>query len=197
MGLDVSYFKPAQTGVSGPQDPMGDAAFVLSENQHCSLRTRTGFSFPDPIDPMTAAQRAGVSLSREDILETLIDLSMESDISVIEGAGGVCSPFFPDGDGLLSVFDQVEWPFHTILVSHPHIGTLSQTLLAVQYLKTHLAGTLSLALVPRPIDDDYPLASSVNPGTLCRLLSGTDIFILKNNRFSKVFDGQGDLGGGG
>jgi hypothetical protein len=107
-------------------------------------------------------------------------------MTVIEGAGGGCSPFFPDGGGLLSVIKEVQWPFHTILVSHPHIGTLSQTLLAVQYLRSRLTGTLSLVLVPRPIPDPNPLASLLNPGTFCRLLAGTEIFVWENKKFSLV-----------
>lgn len=186
MEMAVSYFKPAQTGVSSPDDPAGDAGLVLSQNRPHHFRAMTGYCFPDPIDPMTAAERVGALISRTDLLQKFHSLYREADMTVIEGAGGVCSPFFPDGEGLLSVIKEVKWPFHTILVSHPHIGTLSQTLLAVQYLRSRLTGTLSLVLVPRPIPDPNPLASLLNPGTFCRIFPEIDVFVWENKRFSLV-----------
>ncbi len=102
MGMAVSYFKPAQTGVSSPDDPAGDAGLVLSQNRPHHFRAMTGYCFPDPIDPMTAAERVGALISRTDLLQKFHSLYREADMTVIEGAGGGCSPFFQGSQMALS-----------------------------------------------------------------------------------------------
>lgn len=93
----------------------------------------------------------------------------ESHALVVEGAGGVLSPFFANGSGILNAFERRDLDRSRIhLVSHPHLGCLSQVLSAVRVLeplKVHC-----LHLVCRPAPDPWPLATSLNPDTLRRLL---------------------------
>ncbi len=186
-GEPVTYLKPFQTGVSGASDPEGDAFFLRARyGSHPLFRATTWRFFPDPIDPMTAAKRVGVDLSTIQLKTVMEQELSASGKLVIEGAGGVLSPVFPDGQGILAAFSNVPWPYHLILVSHPHLGTLSSTLLSVNYLREVGSQiSLSLILVPRPIGDQS-LAARLNPDILAGLLPDIGVYRMENDRFLRV-----------
>ncbi|MHB8543007.1 MAG: dethiobiotin synthase [Leptospirales bacterium] len=167
-GKSPYYMKPALTG-GRPDAPDSDPVRCAGLSGISNLPVACLYAFPEPIDPMTAAARAGESIDPVRIRREVRNRASTNAL-IVEGAGGVLSPFFPDGGGILSAFTVQDFQnIRVHLVSHPHLGALSQVLVTIRFL-----GGISifptLHLVYRPGFDPYPLASKLNPGTLRRLL---------------------------
>ncbi|MHB1286409.1 MAG: dethiobiotin synthase [Leptospirales bacterium] len=170
-----SYLKPVLTGIS-MADPESDPSRCVVLSGVADLRVECLYVFSDPIDPMTAAARAGM---RIDPLRVRSEIGHRASSVhlVVEGSGGILSPFFPDGGGILSAFtarDLTRARVH--LVSHPHLGGLSQLLIAIRLL-SELAVIPIIHLVFRPWVDPFPLATSLNPSTLRALLPEYEILL--------------------
>jgi dethiobiotin synthetase len=167
-----AYLKPVLTGGRG-EDPDSDPSRCQAMSGLTGHSFEWMFAFPDPVDPMTAARRSGASINPDAIREK-IRLMANRHALVVEGAGGVLSPFFEEGTGILSAFgpgDLSRCRLH--LVSHPHLGCLSQILCAICALKP--LRVFCLHLVRRPVTDEWPLATSLNPDTLRSLLPSTPL----------------------
>lgn len=166
-GKTPAYLKPVLTGGSG-EDSDSDPSRCRVLSGVKNLRVEWLLAFPEALDPMTAAFRSGVTIDPAVLREAVRRLG-ESHALVVEGAGGVLSPFFANGSGILNAFERRDLDRSRIhLVSHPHLGCLSQILSAVRVLEP--LEVHCLHLVCRPVPDPWPLATSLNPDTLRRLL---------------------------
>jgi len=162
-----AYLKPVLTGGQG-EDSDSDPSRCREMSGLAVSPFEWMYAFPDPIDPMTAATRSGVSIDPGLIRRKIRFLALQHAL-VVEGAGGVLSPFFPGGKGFLSLFAPGELSRCRVhLVSHPHLGCLSQILCALRTLEPFSVSCLHL--VHRPVMDEWPLATSLNPETLRSLL---------------------------
>ncbi len=167
---DLFYVKVAQTGVSKDPDPSEDRDILRYLAAGADpLTVWEGASFREPLDPMTAARLEGRSLDREALAARLRSAADSGKRVVVEGSGGVLSPFFDTGEGILSLARATGLPSRILLVSHPHLGTLSATLSAVRILTSEGFPPEALLLCPRPGVHDR--AISFNPRTLAQLLS--------------------------
>ena len=177
---DLLYVKVAQTGVGAVPDPPedGDILRYLAAGADPSA-VRELESFREPLDPMTAARLEGRSLDREALAARLRSAADSGKRVVVEGSGGVLSPFFEDGEGILSLARTTGLPSRILLVSHPHLGALSATLSAVRILTGEGFPPEALLLCPRPGVRDR--AASFNPRTLAQLLSPLPVH-LQNDR---------------
>jgi len=172
----VRMVKAVQTGVSGPDDFDRDARTYRIEGSVSRAQIWEGYSFALPVDPMTAAKNFGTTLDPLYLAEKIRSLYLEGTHVLVEGSGGVLSPFFPDGSGILAVMKAVGIPFRVVLVAHPHLGTLSHVLSAVRVLEGEGMVLSALYLCPRAgISDE---ATKHNPGTLRALLPGIPVFLL-------------------
>ncbi len=181
-GQRVAVLKPVQSGALA-DDPEGDLARYPVLSLTPGLPVGFAYAFPDPLDPMTAASRAGILIDAERILSLVRDWGTRYDRVIVEGAGGVLSPFLPDGSPLFSIFPMTaRRKARVILVSHPHLGALSQVLSAVRILESEGIQPSILYLVRRPGTDPYPLATGSNPETLKRLLPDLPIRVLDSPR---------------
>jgi dethiobiotin synthetase len=128
-GRTVTVVKPVQTGV-GPGES-GDAAEidrltgvpVAQEWQRLAL----------PLAPETIAHETGAQLMP---VAAMIDRlnAIESDVVVVEGAGGVLVRL--DGDGS-TIADLAElWESEVVIVTRDTLGTLNHTGLTVEHLRS-------------------------------------------------------------
>lgn len=128
-GNSVTVIKPVQTGV-GPGEP-GDADEVnrivgldiAEEWQRLAL----------PLAPETIAHETGAELvSVPEIVERL--RTVEDDVVVVEGAGGVMVRLDADGGTIADL--AAAWNAEVVIVTRDTLGTLNHTGLTVEHLRT-------------------------------------------------------------
>lgn len=163
--------KAAQTGAGEERDLDRYLQAGISHEQ-----VWEGYSFARPLDPMTAARLEGRFVDPDFLADRIRHLHDGGYRVIVEGSGGILSPFFPDGTGILSIFLRLGRPLNLLLVSHPHLGTLSGTLAAVRILREEGYPPRALGLCPRPGVSD--LASTLNPETLRTLLFPLPVIML-------------------
>ncbi|MGC8500980.1 MAG: dethiobiotin synthase [Leptospirillia bacterium] len=187
-GAGVFFVKAVQTGEE-PIDAPGRSGKGGQEDERDLFRylkagalasaVWEGASFRAPLDPMTAARLEGRRVDREALAFRVRTEALAGRKVVVEGSGGVLSPFFEDGSGILSLARALSLPIRVLLVSHPHLGTLSGTLSAVRILILEGFPPEALLLCPRPGVAD--LASRSNPRTLAALLPALPVHLLGDN----------------
>ena len=126
-GARVAIIKPAQTGVEGSAP--GDLAEIgrLSgvEDLHELVR------YPDPLSPAAAARQAGRPALDPVAFYQLV-LSLDHDLVLVEGAGGLLVRFDEDGTTLADLARALRAP--VLVVADPGLGTLNHTALTLEAL---------------------------------------------------------------
>lgn len=184
-GPDRLFVKAVQTGVAPIGESRGGKRPGAQEERDLSRYLKAGAlsssvwegaSFRAPLDPMTAARLEGRTVDREALAFRVRTEALAGKRVVVEGSGGVLSPFFEDGSGILSLARALALPVRVFLVSHPHLGTLSATLSAVRVLILEGYPPEALLLCPRPKVAD--MAGRLNPRTLAALLPDLPVHLL-------------------
>ena len=86
--------------------------------------------FSEDCSPHIAAQRNGVSWTLNDMLPLAQALDADSHDFIVEGAGGLLAPLGSDDCDIRDLATALKLP--TLLVTRPHLGTLSHTRLTVE-----------------------------------------------------------------
>ena len=124
----VALVKPFQTGARDPAGD-GDEAFYRAALGDEAVDIRTLVSLPEPLAPSIAADRAGTPI---DVAAALVEcraLAKESDITLVEGAGGLLVSITADHDmaGFAAALDA-----SLVVVARPSLGTLNHTTLTIE-----------------------------------------------------------------
>lgn len=129
-GHDARAVKPVQTGY-----PPDDDARVIqaacgdgtpeSEAATCLRRLQP------PLAPAVAAERDGVELDYQRLLEDCADHLAEAPIGILEGIGGIRVPLIDDKEVIDLVADL---DLSAVLVARAGLGTLNHTALSVEAL---------------------------------------------------------------
>jgi dethiobiotin synthetase len=126
----VAVLKPAQTGVA-PEEP-GDVAEVVRLVP--SVTTRELARYPEPLAPATAARRSGrPPLAPEAAVSAALELALDHELVLVEGAGGLLVRFDDDGGTLADVAVKLAAP--VLVVAAAGLGTLNHTELTVGELR--------------------------------------------------------------
>ncbi len=164
-GLLTGVIKPFQTGTE--LDGLGDAEFiygflgrdcVLSEVSPCRLRA--------PLSPYRAASIEGVKIPLGDIIEHTRDYISRNDVTLIEGAGGLCVPIT---ESYMMVDLAVDLGAPVVVVARPGLGTLNHTALSLEYARQKGARVLGVVINDFPESED--IASATNPAVLREVFS--------------------------
>jgi dethiobiotin synthetase len=129
MGFRVSVFKPIETGVFNfPLD--GKKLFESAKRRNdklkdFSLADIVPYQFPLPASPFVAKGDSKIELSK--IIESLEKVEKESDIVLIEGAGGVAVPICQNYFTTDLIADLKAT---ALLVAPTNLGSISDTLLS-------------------------------------------------------------------
>ena len=159
-GLVTGVIKPFQTGTE--LDGLSDVEFiygflgkdfVLSEVSPCRLRT--------PLSPYRAASIEGAEIPLEDIIEHTRDYISRNDVTLVEGAGGLCVPVT---ESYMMADLAVDLDAPMVIVARPGLGTLNHTALSLEYARQRGACVLGVVIngFPEPAD----VASATNPAVL-------------------------------
>lgn len=159
-GLVTGVIKPFQTGTE--LEGLSDAEFiyaflgrdfVLSEVSPCRLKA--------PLSPYRAAAIEGVDIPLEDIIEHTRNYISRNDVTLVEGAGGLCVPV--TGSYMMADL-AVDLGAPMVIVARPGLGTLNHTALSLEYAGQRGAQVLGVVIngFPEPADT----ASATNPAVL-------------------------------
>ncbi|MFE3610455.1 dethiobiotin synthase [Streptomyces goshikiensis] len=149
-GRSVAVLKPAQTGV-GPAEP-GDAAEVVRLAGQAVTALELA-RYPEPLAPDTAARRAGLpTLSPARIAEAARRLSLDHDLVLVEGAGGLLVRFDETGHTLADAARLLAAP--VLVVAPAALGTLNSTALTAEALRARELTGLGVVIGSWPAAPD-------------------------------------------
>lgn len=140
-GATCTVVKPAQTGIADGEP--GDLADV-QRWAGAAVRTVELVRYPDPLSPAAAARRSGrPPLDPAAAVQAVLDAERDSDLVLVEGAGGLLVRFDDDGWTVADLARAVRLP--VLVVCEPGLGTLNATALtleAVAHRGLELAGVV-------------------------------------------------------
>jgi dethiobiotin synthetase len=161
-------WKPVETGV-GPGDE-GDSDVLAKASGVDEPRARPRLRLLEPLAPAVAADRAGASLSVNDLEQQLQDLRDRGYTVVVEGAGGLLAPL----GWTYTALDMADrLGLELVIVARPGLGTLNHVRLTEQVARSRGVRVRGVVLNGRT--EPPPLADQTNPDALRRLLPGTHI----------------------
>ncbi|WP_327734378.1 dethiobiotin synthase [Streptomyces nojiriensis] len=161
-GRSVAVLKPAQTGV-GPQEP-GDAAEAV-RLAGPSVTAVELARYPEPLAPDRAARRSGLAtLTPAQIAEAAERLSLDHDLVLVEGAGGLLVRFDEAGNTLADAARLLGAP--TLIVAQAGLGTLNSTTLTAEALRARELTALGVVVGSWPRNPD--LAARCNLADLTK-----------------------------
>ncbi|UUO00292.1 dethiobiotin synthase [Mycolicibacterium novocastrense] len=123
-GIDVAVCKPVQTGSPGDDD-LADVGRLSG-----GTRLHGGWRYPEPLAPVAAARRAGMTLpTRAELVESV--RSVTAALTLVEGAGGLLVEIGA-GTTLRDLAAELGAP--VLVVVSAGLGTLNHTALTLEAL---------------------------------------------------------------
>jgi len=144
-GYSVSPYKPVETGCiekSLTLIPRDSMIYFRAINKKIALDQINPYRFLEPISPAAAIKRSKRKVTINDYLSKLKDLP-NSDLTIIEGAGGLCSPLAPDGYNIDLIRKA---KVSTVLVAKDEIGVINNVILSLSMLQKYKIKVLAIVL---------------------------------------------------
>jgi dethiobiotin synthetase len=153
-GIDIAVCKPVQTGAAVGDDDLAEVARLSGVGELVS-----GWRYPEPLAPVAAAQRAGMSLPTRAELGALIrGVDRPGRLTLVEGAGGLLVELGRDGVTLRDL--AVDLGAAVLVVVAAGLGTLNHTALTVESLATHDVTCAGVVIGAWPTDPGAAETSS-------------------------------------
>jgi dethiobiotin synthetase len=126
QGLRCGYVKPVQAGSIdlNSHEASGDAEWIAAKLGK-TLPVNTLFRLTQPYSPHWAAEKDGVEIDPQRLIEGVNTLAKDKDFLLVEGAGGLAAPLNHHGLTLAEIAHWQKW--NPLLVAAPGLGTLSHT----------------------------------------------------------------------
>lgn len=150
-GREVCYFKPVQTGLRTGE--FGDAQFV---GRVAGVRAEEGLRFAAPLAPAVAAAAVGHKVDTDQLRGRALDLALECDTLIVEGAGGLLVPL---SDRVDMADFAGDLGAELAVATRPTLGTLNHTALTVEAARRR---GLDPALVISDWPDEPGLTETTN-----------------------------------
>ena len=181
-GIDVTAMKPWETGCrrSGKRLIPSDAMRLMKAACMNDIDTVNPCRFKTPVAPYVAGRLEGRSVCLGTIKRVYRGLSLQHDLVVVEGAGGLLVPITKK----YSYADLAkELSLPVLVVSANKLGVINHVLLTVDYIKTH--GIPFLGVVMNNMSPKNNVAKNTNAHTLSLLLGRKFIGELAFNKPGK------------
>lgn len=128
----ISIIKPVESGIESFAE--SDLGFIKKNNKHSKLIEYFNFyTFSDPISPYTASLIEKDKIKFNTLVKKIYEVKKNSDITIIEGAGGLMVPLTPSKK-IIDLIQVLESDCY--LVVSPSLGTINHTLLSIEALKS-------------------------------------------------------------
>jgi dethiobiotin synthetase len=166
----VAPWKPVESGTAENGGVPADGA-LLAECAGVTLESVNVFALGEPLAPVVAARRAGVSLEVE-VLDAGAGRLADRGLPIVEGVGGALVEVCP---GVMVADLPQRWGLRALVVAGNRLGVLSHTLLTVEALLAR--GAVVAGVVLNTLHDGEPTtAESTNAAELERTLpAGADL----------------------
>lgn len=177
LGRRVAAMKPIESGVEARFSPSG---VYHSDVERLSaatggtddLDTMRPYSLVEPLAPLIAARRAGITIELEVLDAAKEKLSADRDLLLVEGAGGLLVPITTEFT-FLDLF--ARWGCELLLVAGNRIGVLNHVLLTLRAAES--AGVPVRAVILTAFSGtDATIAQATNYDALTLLLPRHAIF---------------------
>lgn len=164
-GVAVRALKPVESGATAGTDT--DASVLGRAAGHPPLCLR---SFAEPLSPHLAAERAGLRLRGEAVLDWI--RGHVGDFTLVEGAGGWAVPLCRDDSGVLTLAEvALATGAEVVVVARNRLGVLNHAALTVA--SVHARGLSVSRLVVTP--GTAGIAESLNVHELARSFPGIPV----------------------
>lgn len=159
-GQEARAIKPAQTGFPEDDDARFVAEAVGDDSAAVRLSTRS-----EPLAPAVAARRSDDPLEYGSLLADTQDALADSDVGIVEGAGGLRVPL--SNDPPKEIVDLVaDLSLPALVVARSGLGTLNHTALTVEALRRRDVPVAGVVLNEY---DGETVAARTNPAELERM----------------------------
>jgi dethiobiotin synthetase len=135
QGLKVIGMKPVAAGcelVDGVWMNEDVQKLTAASNVEAPLALVNPYCFNEPVAPHLAAEKAGIEISIEKIVEAYHQLAKMADVVIVEGAGGFLVPLNAQ-ESLADLADALAIP--VVLVVGMKLGCINHSLLTVEAIK--------------------------------------------------------------
>jgi dethiobiotin synthetase len=166
--LKVGVFKPAETGCpadAGKYHPHDAALLRYFSESQAEIETVCPYALREPLAPLVAARRAQVEIRVDVIADAYRRISLDHDLTLVEGAGGLLVPIAP-GIDYAGLAARLDLPIVVVVASR--LGAINHALLTIRY-----ARTLGLRIVGYIVNfpkADADIAADTNIDVLHELL---------------------------
>ena len=161
-GLRVGVMKPVAAG--GEKTNEDAVALIEACGRDLDYQLVNPYLFQPPVAPHLAAEDAGVEIGIDRIRDCHARIAADSDVVVVEGAGGWLVPAGP-GLSMADIATQLEAA--VVLVVGMRLGCLNHALLTADSVRAH--GAPLVAWVANRIDPDMALADRNEAALAARL----------------------------
>ncbi|MEO7361981.1 MAG: dethiobiotin synthase [Gemmatimonadaceae bacterium] len=168
LGLRVAAMKPIESGMAARVDEQRSDAEQLARAAGADddLHMVGPVVLDEPLAPMMAALRAGLTIDLNVLDHARQSLSAERDLLLVEGAGGILAPITRTYS-FANLFKR--WGAELIVVAGNRLGVLNHTLLTVRAAESE--GLAIRAVILSDISDSEPsIAEATNYDALVTLL---------------------------
>lgn len=132
MGQSVSVFKPIQTGCELITGELKSPDLDLVNKIAPEVKTKSTYLFELAATPELAAEKTKTEIDFEKVRNDFESLKQETDIVLVEGAGGLVVPVYK-GQTIADLIKLLEIP--AVVVSSNKLGTINHTCLTCLYGK--------------------------------------------------------------
>lgn len=175
-GLAVGVMKPIETGAAHDAPDLSDAdRLTCAAGVVDALDLIAPYRFPDPLAPLAAARRAGLSVDVGVIAQAVQILRARHTVLLVEGVGGVLVPIGPQ----LDIRDLIACLGAPVLVvGRAGLGGVNHALLTVEAVRQRGLTVLAIVLnepapTPATTAAELQVDSTVE---LIRELAGAPVF---------------------
>lgn len=142
LNYNCGYYKPALSGAIKQGDGSllpGDCDFVVKfSNLNVLPSDCVSYCFEEAVSPHLAANRIGVEISVDKIVDDFANICQNFDYMVVEGAGGITCPFCITDKKVVLLPEIIKnLGLDIVIVADGGLGTINSVILTVEYAKSH------------------------------------------------------------
>jgi dethiobiotin synthetase len=166
-GYRVGVMKPVETGCREMNGTLiASDALSLKAASGCAepIERICPYRFPESLAPSIAAERAAQKIDVDHLLATYGEIAAESDVTLVEGAGGLMVPLLPSYT--FADFARV-LKLPLVVIAANRLGVINHLLLTVEHASCK--GLIMLGYVLNRISNDTSLAAETNREVLSGL----------------------------